>query len=202
MTAPAPNPAGESLDVEVLAREIEVIANAWKGANGGIYTIRAMSLKMARTFAPRFSALQRQVEEAERERDEADKWIHEATKAITGLTAGGSEYFGRRVRNVYRADLEFCVQRIRERFENGHRLACEAVRERKAAESRLAARDEELKLAREALERIALLDEADGHELTAVHALQAVGIASHALGKYPSEIALARLSSEQGGGDV
>jgi len=39
-----------------------------------------------------------------------------------------------------------------------------------------------------ALEQIALLDEADGHELTVKHAFQAVGIACAALGKHPSEI--------------
>lgn len=41
---------------------------------------------------------------------------------------------------------------------------------------------------REALEQIALLDEADGHELTREHALRAVAIATHALGKHPSQI--------------
>ena len=41
---------------------------------------------------------------------------------------------------------------------------------------------------KKALEDIALLDEADGNELTAEHALKAVGIASNALGKHPSEI--------------
>lgn len=40
----------------------------------------------------------------------------------------------------------------------------------------------------DALERISLLDEADGHELTWKHASQAVGIASQALGKHPSQI--------------
>lgn len=43
-----------------------------------------------------------------------------------------------------------------------------------------------------ALERIALLDEADGHELTVHHALQAVAIATSSLGKHPSEILSAR----------
>lgn len=45
---------------------------------------------------------------------------------------------------------------------------------------------------KDALERIALLDEADGNELTAEHALKAVGIASSVLGKHPSEIFLER----------
>lgn len=39
-----------------------------------------------------------------------------------------------------------------------------------------------------ALEDIALLDEADGHELTRDHALEAIAIATKALGKHPSEI--------------
>jgi hypothetical protein len=63
------------------------------------------------------NALVAECEDLRRQLAEADDWIREATKAITGLTPGGSEYFGRRVRNVYRADLPFCVQRIRERFE-------------------------------------------------------------------------------------
>lgn len=41
-------------------------------------------------------------------------YAYDATVAITGLTAGGSEYFGRRIGNIYTADLPFCVQRIRE----------------------------------------------------------------------------------------
>jgi hypothetical protein len=41
---------------------------------------------------------------------------------------------------------------------------------------------------RYALEQIALLDEADGHQLTAAHAHKAVAIATRALGKHPSEI--------------
>lgn len=39
-----------------------------------------------------------------------------------------------------------------------------------------------------ALESIALLDEADGRELTAGHALKAVAIATSTLGRHPSEI--------------
>lgn len=45
---------------------------------------------------------------------------------------------------------------------------------------------------REALERIALLDEADGHELTVRHAFEAVAIATSTLGKHPSEILIDR----------
>ena len=42
---------------------------------------------------------------------------------------------------------------------------------------------------RDALEQIAILDEADGHTLTWETASQAVGIATHALGdKHPSQI--------------
>ena len=41
---------------------------------------------------------------------------------------------------------------------------------------------------RDALERIALLDEADGHLLTWETASEAVGIASQTLGKHPSQI--------------
>lgn len=39
-----------------------------------------------------------------------------------------------------------------------------------------------------ALKNIALLDEADGHELRERHAFEAVSIATSALGKHPSQI--------------
>jgi len=39
-----------------------------------------------------------------------------------------------------------------------------------------------------ALEKIALLDECDGHELKVKHAFEAVAIATNALGKHPSQI--------------
>lgn len=51
------------------------------------------------------------------------------------------------------------------------------------------AKSEEVSPFQDALERIALLDEADGHELTWEHASRAVGIACQALGgKHPSQI--------------
>ena len=37
--------------IEQFARRIQAIAERWKGANGGIYTIRAMALDMAHTLA-------------------------------------------------------------------------------------------------------------------------------------------------------
>lgn len=59
-----------------------------------------------------------EVERLERERDELSDYAFEATKAITSLTAGGSEYFaGKLSDGRYKADLAFCVQRIRERYE-------------------------------------------------------------------------------------
>jgi len=54
-----------------------------------------------------------------------------------------------------------------------------------------AAADELDKLT-DALERIAILDECDGHELAVRHAFQAVAIATSTLGKHPSEIAADR----------
>jgi hypothetical protein len=36
--------------IEQLSRRIQAIAERWKGINGGIYTIRAMSLDMAHTL--------------------------------------------------------------------------------------------------------------------------------------------------------
>jgi hypothetical protein len=54
------------------------------------------------------------------------------------------------------------------------------------------AEDAECARLRDALERIALLDEADGHELKVKHAFEAVAIASNTLGMHPSQIFVAR----------
>lgn len=52
---------------------------------------------------------------------------------------------------------------------------------------------------RDALERIALLDEADGHELKVEHAFEAVAIAGKALGdKHPSVIFAEREARKAG----
>lgn len=52
---------------------------------------------------------------------------------------------------------------------------------------------------RGALRQIALLDEADGHELRLRHAFEAVAIATRALGKHPSQIHTEQLTGgEQG----
>jgi len=53
---------------------------------------------------------------------------------------------------------------------------------------------------RDALERIALLDEADGHELTVRQAFEAVSIACVVLGnKHPSQIFLERDARKRSG---
>lgn len=57
--------------------------------------------------------------------------------------------------------------------------------------------DDVLRL-REALENIALLDEADGHELTVEHAMRAVAIATSTLGMHPSEILVRRGQQQEG----
>lgn len=84
------------------------------------------------------SHLSTKLENAERERDALRTYAHEATKAITGLTAGGSEYFGRKIGDIYTADLPFCVQRIRDRFEGEAERLHKALTEKSAAEAKLA----------------------------------------------------------------
>ena len=71
------------------------------------------------------------------ELDELREYAREATKAITGLTAGGSEYFGKRIGDIYTADLPFCVGRIRERFEREAEWTRKSIAARQAAEVKL-----------------------------------------------------------------
>ncbi|WP_262027107.1 hypothetical protein [Microvirga sp. Mcv34] len=62
-----PPPTGEGKDlVERLAQEIQGIAEQWKGANGGIYAIRAMSLDLARVLSSRITTLEGENEKLER----------------------------------------------------------------------------------------------------------------------------------------
>jgi hypothetical protein len=64
------------------------------------------------------------------------KFAHEATIAITGLTGGGSEFFGKRVGDIYLADLPFCVKQIRETREGLFDAMKEAKREARDARSK------------------------------------------------------------------
>ena len=105
-------------------------------------------------------------------------YAHEATVAITGLTVGGSEYFGKRIGEMYTADLPYCVTHIRERM--GHRVdvfRAEAeveklkaelttardewrivLNQRAAAETEAASLRQKLEVAREALKPFAAFD--------------------------------------------
>lgn len=65
------------------------------------------------------------------------KFAHEATKTITGLTAGGSEYFAGRIGDIFIADLPFCAERIRERDTRSHERLITAIRERNEARALL-----------------------------------------------------------------
>lgn len=74
----------------------------------------------------------------ERERSAAiTSYAHEATKAITSLTIGGSEFFGKRIGDMYTADLPFCVQHIRDRIKSGFdaKLALIAANRKKPSPS-------------------------------------------------------------------
>ncbi|MBN8241741.1 hypothetical protein JF546_01795 [Nitratireductor aquimarinus] len=53
----------------------------------------------------------------------------EATKAITSLTAGGSEFFGKQLGGIYLADLGRCVQHIRCRINDANERTKKAVRD-------------------------------------------------------------------------
>lgn len=45
---------------------------------------------------------------------ELETYARDSTKAITGLTSGGSEFFGKRIGDIYTADLPYCVDHIRD----------------------------------------------------------------------------------------
>ncbi|ASW06262.1 hypothetical protein [Rhizobium sp. 11515TR] len=53
-------------------------------------------------------------------------YAHEATKVITGLAGGGSENFSGQIGDMFKADLEFCAKKIRDRHEMMHGLIVKA----------------------------------------------------------------------------
>lgn len=59
------------------------------------------------------------------------------TKALTGLTCGGSEFFTRKGER-YVADIEACVAWVRRCKEDAHKRTVDAILARKAAEQKLA----------------------------------------------------------------
>lgn len=110
---------------------------------------------IARQIAGLLARLAEEIETLRRERDEARDYAFEATVAITGLTAGGSEYFAGKLGDRYKADLKFCVERIRESDQRSHKRLIEVTKKYRTAEAALAAAQEENARLREALEPFA-----------------------------------------------
>jgi hypothetical protein len=83
-------------------------------------------------LAAEVTALAARLKEVEGEREAWKKYAHEATKTLTGLTPGGSEYFGTLFDGIYLADLSRCERVIRERYAHGHeaRIALAALTKR------------------------------------------------------------------------
>lgn len=69
-----------------------------------------------------------------KEHEEMRNYALDVTRALTGLVGGGSEMFAGRVGEMFKADIPFCVQRVRERFDRAEARARDAIRARKNAE--------------------------------------------------------------------
>lgn len=59
-------------------------------------------------------------------------YAHEATKIITGLAGGGSENFSGQIGDMFKADLDFCAKKIRDRHEMMHGLLVKSKKENDA----------------------------------------------------------------------
>jgi hypothetical protein len=130
----------QSLDAkgETLAAELKRLVGEYQDDDAGDATkaeawnyIADFTVENAATIVSALSAIQageptgREAEELEQLRN----YAHAATVAITNLTAGGSEYFGRKIGDLYTADLDFCVARIRESRDAANERWKEARRE-------------------------------------------------------------------------
>jgi hypothetical protein len=72
------------------------------------------------------------------------------TKALTGLTCNGSEFFIRKG-DRYTADIDACVTWVRRAKEDAHRRTVDAIRDRQAAEARARALQSKVEVAEGAL---------------------------------------------------
>ena len=66
--------------------------------------------------AAMISALESQLTSQAAQYKDLEDYAREATKAITGLTGGGSENFSKQIGELFTADLPLCLERIRERY--------------------------------------------------------------------------------------
>lgn len=60
------------------------------------------------------------------------EYAREVTKALTGLTCGGSEFFGPEIDGMFTADIDRCVQHVGERHERVFYRFTDLVRRHKA----------------------------------------------------------------------
>lgn len=106
--------------------------NGQNGPRGGMTFIHEDQKARDEDWAA-YRAMRARAEKAEAERDELAKYAHEATVALTSLTPGGSEYFGRQIGDIYTADLQACVAVVRDRFERSEKRLRAMRAERDAA---------------------------------------------------------------------
>ncbi len=125
----------EHMNAEVrsgIKGEGQGIAQVWDGPNA-FPDARYIALANPATI----KALIADYERVRGERDELLNESADLTKALTGLTCGGSEFFVRKG-DRYVADIAACVNWVRRAKQDAHRMVVEAVKARKAAEDRQA----------------------------------------------------------------
>lgn len=66
------------------------------------------------------------------------RYALDITRALTNLTGGGSEMFDGQIGEMFKADIHFCVSRIRDRHDRLHRLWASESLKRKQLEEDLA----------------------------------------------------------------
>lgn len=130
-----------ALQAQVAERDRQIAAAKAKLSDIGaaIYGRHERGFIMAPLIDP--PTLAEAVAQIKAERSAALTAARELTKALVGLTPGGSEYFTRnRVLNEYLADTDACVAAVRRRYDDGHQArvdSADARRRADAAESEL-----------------------------------------------------------------
>jgi hypothetical protein len=94
------------------------------------------SAEKVKAIRAHITALEARAEAAERDREAVRDYAFEITKALTGLVGGGSEMFLGRLfkgtdRELFKADLPFCIGRLRDRFTTAFEQVSKAIHREK-----------------------------------------------------------------------
>lgn len=164
---------------------IKPIAFTWRGDYEEVhYASEAPEgVKSCALYGPEAAS---RIAELEAKLAERDAEVADLTKALTGLTCGGSEFFTRKGERFV-ADIKACVEYVRRAKTDANRGRIGALHKSKAAEAKLATAVRALEFGRDIAELMPEQLRAVGHNVFADHLTDFVNRADQALASIQGE---------------